>query len=214
MKKLNKLIYLLAIAALPAWANAAGDHGAHGAMNAAPAWPSGHDMTGMHGMHNEMHPSSAGMAGDSAKVSRTIPIEMNDAMRFTPNSVSAKAGETVRFFIVNKGKVPHEMVIGTAEEIDEHAELMKQMPGMAHQEANQIALSPGQRGGIVWKFAKAGTVTYACLVPAIRKRAWSERWRSIEPPVSIHSESTRSFDLTLYPGSEHKPGYSAQERIS
>lgn len=37
--------------------------------------------------------------------------------------------------------------------------------GMVHKEANQITLAPGQRGGIVWQFAKAGTVTYACLVP-------------------------------------------------
>lgn len=168
MNKLNKLISVLAIAALPAWAIAAGDHGAHGAVNAASAPASGHDMAGMQGMqgmHNEMHESMAGMAGDPAKASRTIAVEMNDSMRFTPDQVSVKAGETVRFFVVNKGKVPHEMVIGTAEEIAEHAEMMKKMPGMVHQEANQIALAPGQRGGIVWQFAKAGTVTYACLVP-------------------------------------------------
>ncbi|MEO6660935.1 MAG: cupredoxin family protein [Burkholderiaceae bacterium] len=116
-------------------------------------------------MHNEMHASMAGMAGNPAKVSRTIAVEMNDTMQFTPDKVSVKAGETVRFFIVNKGKVPHEMVIGTAEEIDEHAEMMKKTPSMVHKEANQITLAPGQRGGIVWQFAKAGTVTYAYLVP-------------------------------------------------
>lgn len=165
MSMLNKMISFLAIAALPAWAIAAGDPGAHGAMNAAAAPAYGHSMAGMPGMHDEMHASMAGMAGDPAKVSRTIPVEMNDTMRFTPGKVSVKAGETVRFFIVNKGKVPHEMVIGTAEEIDEHAELMKKMPGMVHKEANQITLAAGQRGGIVWQFAKAGTVAYACLVP-------------------------------------------------
>ena len=165
MNKLNKLISVMVIAALPAWASAAGDHSAHGAMNTAPASASGHDMAGMQDMHNEMHASMAGMAGDPAKVSRTIPIEMNDTMRFTPDKISVKAGETVRFFIVNKGKLQHEMVIATAEEIDEHAEIMKKMPGMVHKEANQITLAPGQRGGIVWQFTKAGTVTYACLVP-------------------------------------------------
>ena len=122
-------------------------------------------MAGLQEMHNVSHASLAGMAGDSAKVSRTIAVEMDDTMRFTPGDVSVKAGETVRFFIVNKGKVPHEMVIGTPEEITEHAEMMKKMPGMAHKEANQITLAPGQRGGIVWQFGKAGTVTYACLVP-------------------------------------------------
>ena len=126
-------------------------------------------MQGMQGMHKEMHGSMAGMAGDPTKVSRTIAVEMNDTMRFAPGQVSVKAGETVRFFIVNKGKVPHEMVIGTAEEITEHAGMMKQMPGMVHNEASQIVLSPGQRGGIVWQFAKAGTVTYACLVPGHRE---------------------------------------------
>ncbi len=36
----------------------------------------------------------------------------------------------MRFYIVNKGKVPHEMVIGTAKEIDGHAAMMRKMPGM------------------------------------------------------------------------------------
>lgn len=165
MNKLNRMIAVLAIAVLPTLASAAGDHGAHGSVSAESAPASGHEMAGMQGMHRDMHASAAGMAGDPAKVNRTIAVEMDDTMRFTPGSVSVKAGETVRFFIVNKGKVPHEMVIGTVVEIDEHAEMMKKMPGMVHQEANQITLSPGQRGGIVWQFAKAGTVTYACLVP-------------------------------------------------
>jgi plastocyanin len=96
---------------------------------------------------------------------------MNDTMRFTPDRLSVKAGETVRFFIVNKGKLPHEMVIGTGAEIDEHAAMMKKMPGMVHKEANQITLAPGQRGGIVWQFAKAGTVSFACLPGAGPQRS-------------------------------------------
>lgn len=153
--RIHKLFSLVVVAALPLFANAAGDHGAHGAASTP--------MTGM--KHGDEHASMAGKGGDPAKVGRTIAVEMNDTMRFTPGDVSVKAGETVRFFIVNKGKVPHEMVIGTPEEIAEHAEMMKKMPGMAHKEANQITLAPGQRGGIVWQFGKAGTVTYACLVP-------------------------------------------------
>ncbi len=166
MNDLNKTLAVLTLAALPALAMAAGDHGAPGAMDHGATPAAGH---GMAGMHNEMHGSMAGMAGDPARVSRTIPVEMNDSMRFTPDKVTVKAGETVRFFIVNKGKAAHEMVIGTAEEITEHAEMMKKMPGMVHKEANQIALAPGQRGGIVWQFTQAGTVTYACLVPGHRE---------------------------------------------
>ena len=162
---MNKLICTLALATLPVLALAAGDHGAHGEMKAGAAPAAGHSMADMAGMHKDAHESLAGMGGDPSKVSRTIAVEMNDTMRFTPGDVSVKAGETVRFFVVNKGKVPHEMVIGTSGEIEEHAEMMKKMPGMVHEEANQITLAPGQRGAIVWQFAKAGTVTYACLVP-------------------------------------------------
>ena len=162
MNNFKTTISTLVLAALPAFAFAAGDHGAHGAKPEAAATKDGH---GMAGMHKDAHASMAGMGGDPAKVTRTIPVEMNDSMRFTPDKISVKAGETVRFFIVNKGKVPHEMVIGTADEITEHAEMMKKMPGMVHKEANQISLAPGQRGGIVWQFAKAGNVTFACLVP-------------------------------------------------
>ncbi|MEO7938578.1 MAG: cupredoxin family protein [Burkholderiaceae bacterium] len=155
----NKLAALLALAVLPGWAIAAGDHGATMSEGAA---ASGHKMMNM---DKESHMSDAGKAGDAAKVSRTIQVELNDTMRFTPDNLTAKAGETVRFFVVNKGKLTHEMIVGTAEEIDEHAQMMKKMPGMMHKEANQINLAPGQRGAIVWQFAKAGTVTYACLVP-------------------------------------------------
>ena len=119
----------------------------------------------MAGMHQNAQVSMAGKAGNPANATRTIAVEMNDSMRFTPGKISVKAGETVRFFIVNKGKLPHEMVIGMADEIEAHAAMMKQMPGMVHKEANQIMLAPGQRGGIAWQFAKAGTVAFACLVP-------------------------------------------------
>lgn len=164
MKNFKATMSALALAALPVFALAAGEHGgAHDAKPAgATAAPGGHDMAGT---HKDAHASMAGMGGDPAKVTRTIPVEMNDTMRFIPDKISVKAGETVRFFIVNKGKVPHEMVIGMADEIEEHAAMMKKMPGMVHKEANQITLAPGQRGGIVWQFAKAGTVSFACLVP-------------------------------------------------
>lgn len=160
MKLAYKTMSILALTTLTAQAMASGDHtDSHPKPGAAAA--ARHDMGGM---QMDMHRSMAGMAGDPSKVTRTIPVEMNDTMRFTPHKVTVKAGETVRFYIVNKGKIAHEMVLGTTAEIDEHAEMMKKMPGMVHKEPNQIRLEPGQRGGIVWQFAKAGTVTYACLV--------------------------------------------------
>lgn len=161
---MKKTLSILMLAALPALALAAGDHaGGHGM--------DGHQMQGntMAGKHKEMpgdtHASMAGKLGDPAKVSRTIEVAMDDSMRFTPSQISVKTGETVRFFIKNAGKIPHEMVIGTVDELKEHAEMMRKMPGMQHAEPNMIALAPGQRGGLVWQFDKPGTVDFACLVP-------------------------------------------------
>ncbi len=123
-------------------------------------------MTEMHGaMHGEQPASAVGMAGKPADVTRTIEVTMNDSMHFVPDDITVKAGQTIRFFARNLGKVPHEMVIGSMAELKEHAEMMRNMPGMQHAEANMITLKPGQRGGLIWKFDQPGSVDFACLVP-------------------------------------------------
>ena len=105
-----------------------------------------------------------GRAGDPRKVTRTIQIRMSE-MRFTPSGFTVKPDETVRFVIRNGGNVPHEMVIGTAEELKKHAELMRKFPGMEHDEAYMAHVKPGKRGEIVWHFTMPGEYSFACLVP-------------------------------------------------
>ena len=90
---------------------------------------------------------------------------MNDTMRFDPAEMAFKAGDTVRFVVRNDGRIRHEMVIGSVEELQEHAEMMRKMPGMQHAEANMISLAPGESGELVWQFDKAGAFDFACLVP-------------------------------------------------
>ena len=74
-------------------------------------------------------------------------------------------GDTVRFVVRNDGKVMHEMVIGTMQELKEHAELMRKYPGMEHDEPYMAHVAPGKTGEIVWQFTKAGEFHYACLLP-------------------------------------------------
>ena len=57
------------------------------------------------------------------------------------------------------------MVIGTVSELKEHAEMMRKMPGMTHEESNMISLDPGESGELVWQFANTGSFDFACLVP-------------------------------------------------
>lgn len=113
---------------------------------------------------NGGHDSAVGQAGEPAKVSRTIKVTMEDTLRFTPDVIKVKAGETIRFFVKNAGKIPHEMVIGSMNELKEHAKMMRKMPTM-QPEPNMIALKPSQSGSIVWQFGKPGAVDFACLVP-------------------------------------------------
>jgi uncharacterized cupredoxin-like copper-binding protein len=112
-----------------------------------------------------MEEQAFGRPGDPKRVSRTIKMGMSDSMRFTPETIRVKQGQTVRFKVTNGGKLMHEMVIGTGEELNEHAELMKKFPNMEHDEANMAHVAPGTTEDIVWQFTKAGDFSFGCLVP-------------------------------------------------
>ncbi|MEK7754949.1 MAG: cupredoxin family protein [Acidobacteriota bacterium] len=111
------------------------------------------------------HAQRAGEPGDPNKVSRTIQVLMSDDMKFTPAKVIVKRGETIRFVVRNAGQTKHEMVIGSMAELKEHAEAMRQMPGMEDDEPNQVTLDAGKSGELVWQFTKAGAIDFACLQP-------------------------------------------------
>lgn len=130
----------------------------------APAWSHGD-------AHPKDHPTPVvkeqkpwGIAGD-AKHARTLTIRMSDAMRFTPDRVEVREGETVRLVVRNAGRVLHELVIGTPRELEEHAALMKKFPGMEHDEPYMSHVAAGRQGEIVWNFNRPGTFQFACLLP-------------------------------------------------
>jgi uncharacterized cupredoxin-like copper-binding protein len=89
---------------------------------------------------------------------------MTDAMRFTPDRIEVRQGDTVRFVVRNTGKVMHEFVIGTRKELDGHAALMVKFPDMEHDEPYMAHVAPGQTGEIVWTFNRAGDFDFACLI--------------------------------------------------
>jgi uncharacterized cupredoxin-like copper-binding protein len=105
-----------------------------------------------------------GIAGKPAQVNRTVTLDMTDAMRFTPDTLTVKEGETVRFVIRHKGRMKHEMVIGTPDELAKHAAMMARFPNMEHDEAYMVHVDPGQSGEIVWHFNRAGSFEFACLI--------------------------------------------------
>ncbi len=106
-----------------------------------------------------------GIAGDPARVSRTITVRMGDDMRFVPAQLKVRLGETIKLVAFNRGKLMHEIVIGTPEELRAHAKMMEKHPNMEHDEPYMAHVDPGKRGQIVWTFNRAGKFEFACLIP-------------------------------------------------
>ncbi len=105
-----------------------------------------------------------GIAGDAKDARRTITLRMTDNMRFTPDRIEVKQGETVRLHLRNDGKIMHELVLGTPQELAAHAEQMLKHPNMEHDEPYMAHVPPAQRGEIIWTFNRAGEFEFACLI--------------------------------------------------
>ncbi len=106
-----------------------------------------------------------GIAGQAQASTRRIDLRMSDAMRFSPDTLTVKLGETVRLVAANTGQVLHELVIGTPQGLRAHAEMMKQHPNMEHDEPHMAHVAPNQAGEIVWTFNRPGEFEFACLIP-------------------------------------------------
>jgi uncharacterized cupredoxin-like copper-binding protein len=106
-----------------------------------------------------------GKPGDPNQVSRIVEITAVDN-RFKPDEIKVKQGETIKFLITNLGKKKHEMMIGTAEEIDKHGKMLKKHPDHAHpDQPDMVSIEPGKTGELVWHFTEAGVVDFACPLP-------------------------------------------------
>jgi uncharacterized cupredoxin-like copper-binding protein len=109
--------------------------------------------------------ATVGVAGRPADVTRTVHVDMTDTMRFKPDSVSVRRGETIRFVVKNSGRLKHEFVLGTEKELKAHYEQMKKFPEMEHAEPDMVTLAPGKTGEVTWQFTQSGKVDFACLQP-------------------------------------------------
>ena len=128
-----------------------------------------------------------GEKGNIAEATRTITVKMYDNY-FEPAQINIKKNETIKFIVINVGKLVHEFNIATKEMHIKHQpemmmmveneillidrvdkEKMKQMaknnPSMGHSHSNSLLLSPGEKGELVWKFSNKAKLEAACNVP-------------------------------------------------
>jgi uncharacterized cupredoxin-like copper-binding protein len=130
-----------------------------------------------------------GQPAPAAKATRSIEVVMGD-MSFDHRAIDIKAGETVRFVLVNKGQLLHEFNLGDAAMHAEHQQAMLQMQqsglltptgmkamdhgamdhgamghGMKHDDPNSVLVEPGKTAELTWTFTKPTRLEFACNIP-------------------------------------------------
>jgi len=133
-----------------------------------------------------------GQPAAAASATRTVNIEMTD-LAFSPKTLEVKAGETVRFVLINKGQLLHEFNLGDAAMHAEHQkEMLKMqqsgamtttgmdhagmdhgamgqgsmpMAGMPHAAPNSVLVEPGKTAELTWTFSGTRDLEFACNVP-------------------------------------------------
>jgi len=142
-------------------------------------------------MAGPAHTYAFGQPASVDKATRTVEVVLQD-MSFSPKSLDVKAGETVRFVLVNKGQLLHEFNLGDAAMHAEHQKQMMQMQasgmlnatgmgkmdhgamehgnmgnmgGMKHDDPNSVLVGPGKTAELTWTFSKATGLEFACNIP-------------------------------------------------
>lgn len=117
--------------------------------------------------HDTSH-HSAGEPGDPKKPARIVQVVMREAdgkMMFVPNKIEVRKGEQIKFILLNAGALDHEFVLATREANEKHAEEMRKNPDMEHEDPNMAKLGSRKSSQLVWRFTKAGTFEFGCLIP-------------------------------------------------
>lgn len=125
-------------------------------------------MAGLAAAHAHDGEYSAGEPGDPTKPARTVTVVLQDdanGMRYVPDRIEVKRGEQVRFVLQNQGALKHEFTLATMQDNKKHSAIMMKFPDMEHDDPNAKSIEPGKSAEILWRFDKAGTFEFACLIP-------------------------------------------------
>lgn len=103
--------------------------------------------------------------GHGGAAARTVTISMGD-MSFSPDRLTVKRGETIRFLLRNDSAVDHDFTVGDAATQAAHRRDMA--AGHAHgghAADNAVMVPAGGRGELSWTFDRSGPVEFDCNVP-------------------------------------------------
>jgi uncharacterized cupredoxin-like copper-binding protein/3-deoxy-D-manno-octulosonate 8-phosphate phosphatase KdsC-like HAD superfamily phosphatase len=100
----------------------------------------------------------------NAHVDRTLEVATTDQLRFTPDSLTVRAGETVAFRVTNTGTTAHELVIGDEAAQAAHEQEMAAGHMTMGQEDDAVSVPAGQTRTLVYTFKTPGTMLIGCHV--------------------------------------------------
>jgi P-type Cu+ transporter len=118
----------------------------------------------------EPHEAEEALVGGNAAAyalpDRTVAIEASDAMRFSPEQITVREGETVAFVVTNVGEAPHELVIGDEATQAAHA---NEMADAGHSDGeglpNAVEVAPGETATLIYRFDAPGALAFVCHEP-------------------------------------------------
>ena len=110
-----------------------------------------------------------GEPGDFALLTRTVRITMRD-MRFFPDHVAVKQGESIRFIVTNQDEIDHDFTLGDEMTQQEHRKEMAEMADIAaahanHNDVHAIFVPAGKTRVLIWTFSIPGNFEFDCNMP-------------------------------------------------
>ena len=117
---------------------------------------------------------------------RVVRIATSDDLRFVPDRVVVRAGETIRFVTSNPGLVIHDLTIGDVAAQARHEAQMRTFfgrPGPLVMRGHETAVlvEPGATAQLVVTFGAPGTVLMGCHVPG----HWDARMRGVVDVLAV-----------------------------
>lgn len=105
--------------------------------------------------------------GDDAgsKQPRVIEVQMTDNIKFVPDAVTVRQGETVTFRFRNTGHITHDAFLGDQAAQQAHEAEVKASPAAHSHGPNAITVAPGQTGDLTHTFDQPGTLEIGCHQP-------------------------------------------------
>lgn len=158
-----------------------------------------------HKSQNTKHADSVGEPISASQRIRTVRVAMSDNMSYTfePSLDHLLNGEVIKFVVTNTGKINHEFSIGNRTDQIKHAEMMRTMKNMVHQDGNTITVAPGATGSITWQFTGNETVVFACNIPG-HYQAGMFKKISIVDSSRPDNKAHQNVDATQNGGADHK----------